>query len=87
MNCSYQTANTFDDILNIDLVLETKDFIPENEKAPKPDANHPLPPYVKQKSGRSAIHVKYPEIIEATLEFLKVHGFAAQSRRRHDIFL
>lgn len=75
-------GDTFADLL----LLDVEDNVLEEQQGEEPPQaaevfNH-LP---RQKPGRKPLHMQYPEIVTIVTDFIQLHGFAAESRRRSTV--
>ncbi len=84
----------FEQILNVDIDCQAASSSPEESNAQTTAApqnheantqNTPEPQNVRNsKPGRKARHIQFPGIVDKALNCLKLHGIAANSRRRND---
>lgn len=90
----YVDGNFFEDILNIDI----HEVPPSNERKQQnddehvfnretPDQNKSKPGPKPGTGGRPKKHEQFPTVVQHAVDFLKMHAFSAESRRRNDISL
>ncbi|CAH1785112.1 unnamed protein product, partial [Owenia fusiformis] len=76
----YYNATLFEDLVNIDIADEqakdTQNKIQRERTRPGPKPGH---------GGRQPLHKKYPNIVDGAVNYMMLHGFAAQQRRRTDV--
>jgi hypothetical protein len=75
-------GNTFADIINLD---ETTDQTEKETGATASNTPVYSESYSQSRLGRPLLHKQYPDIVEKTVQFLQLHSFAAQEKRRSSI--
>lgn len=81
--CLESDGKTFIDIINLDKHTDETDV--QSTDTHSSDQSRPSFQSFGSKMGRPVLHDKYPDIVEKTVEFLQMHSFAAQERRRSSV--
>lgn len=76
------TSSTFiEDVLNLDIDTANPDVPGTGEPI---NMKH-IPKNKPEKIGRTPLNIKYPQIVNLATNFIQLHGFAAQQRRRTEV--